>query len=101
MDAMVRCYCTHLYWQHKARLVPQAGGVVLACSKCEACRGFEEAVEELVSFTGVAEPAGPLLGAWRSWWCPTCGSTTWLAGAVCCGEPALPVRLEMHSWEPL
>lgn len=42
-----------------------------------------------------------LLAAWNTRWCPDCGSRYFAEDAICCGQPCMPVRLEMHSREPL
>lgn len=42
-----------------------------------------------------------LLYAWDTRWCPDCGSRYFAEDAECCGSLCIPVRLEMHSREPL
>lgn len=45
--------------------------------------------------------ASTLLYAWDTRWCPTCGSRYFPEDAECCGALCIPVRLEMHTREPL
>lgn len=42
-----------------------------------------------------------LIIAWNTRWCPDCGSRYFAEDAECCGAVCMPVRLEMHSREPL
>lgn len=42
-----------------------------------------------------------LIIAWDTRWCPDCSSRYFAEDAICCGQPCMPVRLEMHSREPL
>lgn len=50
--------------------------------------------------TDLAAP-GTLIRAWTSYRCERCEAMTWASDPVCHGKPMTPVRLEMHSREPL
>lgn len=125
MDAEALCTCGCPYRRHVARL--GRGAVVLACLKCPECEIFDLAPtvvaapeprtnEEAGSVgtpllvddhtgdvywpTDLAAP-GTLIRAWTSYRCERCEAMTWASDPVCHGKPMTPVRLEMHSREPL
>lgn len=90
---MANCLCDHPEDDHRAR--PINGRWHDPCQRCE-CTVFQEVEEP-------AEPPSTLIYAWDSWLCTSCEWRTSADVKAClqCGSRLAPVRLEMHSREPL
>ncbi len=112
------CTCRHLKEHHRSMAVAGSRTKVEFCDSCDGCAGFmpgpvplhkrrkgaelvvDEQHGEVVLPTDPAAPSTLIL-AWDSWWCETCSARTWVEGARCHGQLMTPVRVEMHSREPL
>ncbi len=108
MDPEALCTCGCPYRRHRPQI--GVGAVTLACFRHDDCESFTAAPP--VPSPVVVEPVRPtverccpdkptLIYAWNTRYCPDCGSRYLSEEAVCCGSICMPVRLEMHSREPL
>jgi hypothetical protein len=117
---MADCLCGHGLRDHSSTAL--GGRIVAFCKRCKECTGFgiiaprpphallveADAPTELGATTAgsneTAESVGAkrtLIIAWDTRWCPDCSSRYFAEDAECCGAACMPVRLEMHSREPL
>lgn len=97
-----RCHCGHLESQHRARVV--LGRYIDTCLVCD-CTDFGAVDEWTVEDLGLTT----LLYAWDAALCRLCEWRTSAPDLLArpdsrclqCGAALTPVRLEMHSREPL
>lgn len=95
---MADCLCGHAKREHRTTI--SGGRVFPHCTRCDGCNGFG-IIDGTVILPEPLRQTNTLLYAWDTRWCPTCGSRYFPEDASCCGQPCMPVRVEMHSREPL